>query len=318
MTHPQPPQDMQRVFEDCDSAYLRQLRQAAGMELTALARTACLSVAQVRHLEGDGEGFFYSPAIKRQSYKRLLMILGAAPPTANPKEALQAAAHGLERQTRQPINRMVALGERTQALQPSSRSWARYFAAQGLWRPVSWFCLFALALWGAWWGSQQPLPTWLDSLRPNGVVHPATSLPAADVTPLSGVAGASGAVPAVSASDAVLLAPVIVAPPLNGSENCADTSEVLPELVPTEAHKVGNYVYLVSDKPMTVCVVDGAQQATWLELKPGEGRSVYGKSPWQLTGAQLYQAQIYFQGHRLTLPEGNPQRLRLVEKPLTR
>lgn len=313
MTHPQEPEDMQRVFQDCDPVYLRQLRQAAGVEVTTLARTACLSVAQVRHLEGEGEGFFYSPSIKRQSYKRLLMILGAAPPTANPQEALQAATHGLE-------NRM-AVGEQCPPVhQPiSSSSTSSLALSQSGMRFAMWTALLALGGWGVVSVAQAPLHAWFERMHlvtnspqpaASPSVHEAAALPTAPALEQVPVVSTSAPI-STEAHRALTALPDSVA-------NCVHTAESLPELVPTEAHKVGNYVYLVSDKPMTVCVVDGAQQATWLELKPGEGRSVYGKSPWQLTGAQLYQAQIYFQGRRLTLPEGKPQRLSLVEKPLTR
>ena len=80
------------VYETCDPAYLRELREAAGMDLAVLARTACLSVAQVRELETeDSDDMFYSDAIKRQAYKRLLMILGAEPPTVEVPEELRDA-----------------------------------------------------------------------------------------------------------------------------------------------------------------------------------------------------------------------------------
>lgn len=315
MTHPQELQDMQHVFEDCDPAYLRQLRQTAGMELTALARTACLSVAQVRHLEGDGEGFFYSPAIKRQSYKRLLMILGAAPPTANPQEAMQAAAHGLQHR--------VALGKQPQPVAPISHSANSLAPFRSSMRYAMWLALLVLGVWGVVSVAQAPLRAWFEGMQPVANAPQPLSTPSASGTRGVPVVPTSEPVPMANASASALTpmstgAPRALAALPDSATSCVHTAESLPELVPTEAHKVGNYVYLVSDKPMTVCIVDGAKQATWLELKPGEGRSVYGKSPWQLTGAQLYQAQIYFQGHRLTLPEGNPQRLRLVEKPLTR
>ena len=71
------PESKRSVYDTCDPAYLRQLREDAGMDLIVLARTACLSVAKVRQLEShDSDHLFYSDAIKRQAYKRLLMILG--------------------------------------------------------------------------------------------------------------------------------------------------------------------------------------------------------------------------------------------------
>jgi hypothetical protein len=85
-----------------------------------------------------------------------------------------------------------------------------------------------------------------------------------------------------------------------------------------EAHKAGNYVYLMSETATTVCVIDATQQATVLELKPGEGRSVYGPPPWHVSGAQLSKMQLYFQGRRLAIPETGSQHLLLVEKAWTR
>jgi hypothetical protein len=64
-------------------------------------------------------------------------------------------------------------------------------------------------------------------------------------------------------------------------------------------------------------VVDGNKQATMLQLKAGDGRTVTGAAPWQLSGTQLKNVQIYFQGGRVTLPD-DIQRLTLVEQPVAR
>jgi transcriptional regulator with XRE-family HTH domain len=93
MTLDQHSEPKRNVYDACDPIYLRQLREAAGMDLSVLARTACLSVAQVRQLETeDSDNFFYSEAIKRQAYKRLLMILGAEPPTVEIADELRDPA----------------------------------------------------------------------------------------------------------------------------------------------------------------------------------------------------------------------------------
>jgi hypothetical protein len=84
------------------------------------------------------------------------------------------------------------------------------------------------------------------------------------------------------------------------------------------AQKEGRYVYFVSTANVEICVVDGNKQATLLQLKAGENRSVYGVSPWQLSGAGLQKAQIYFQGGRLTLSDAAATRFRLVEVPVAR
>lgn len=310
---------MHRVYEDCDPAYLRQLREAQGLEVMALARTACLSVAQVRHLEGEGEGMFYTLSIKRQAYKRLMMILGAEPPMAKPEEAAQAAQHGLDPLGHQAIERIVALAEDTQPMQHTSATQLVGLLGRALWLKVAGLGLVLVIAVGAvylaydaevsdWLSAFTTRDTALASSGPPDSVPQAVAEPAPEpaVAPLP--PAASGAAPQVA----------VVATPPKVAANCAYTADALPELSVPEAHKAGNYVYLASDQAMTLCVVDGAQQATPLELKPGEGRSVYGKSPWQVSGAQLSQVQVYFQGRRLVWPEGKPQRVVLVETPLSR
>ena len=108
-----------------------------------------------------------------------------------------------------------------------------------------------------------------------------------------------------------------VPPPKATTTACAYSADTLPQLPPFVARKEGNYVYLVSSANAEVCVVDGNKQATLIPLKAGEGRTVTGAAPWQVSGAQLKQVQIYFQGGRVTLPE-DIQRLKLVEQPVTR
>ena len=92
----------------------------------------------------------------------------------------------------------------------------------------------------------------------------------------------------------------------------------MPQVTSLFAQKEGRYVYFVSTANIEVCVVDGNKQATLLQLKAGENRSVYGASPWQLSGAGLQKAQIYFQGGRISLPDANTTRLKLVEVPVAR
>ncbi len=333
------PTDMHRVYEDCDPVYLRQLREAAGLAVTSLARTACLSVAQVRHLEGDGEGQFYSPSIKRQAYKRLLMILGAEPPMARAEEAIQAAQHGLDKESHDTVNRIVALAEHTQALPSTSsepRSWLTWLANVSLGpKALAWMATLAALLGGVYLARElapEPL-TWQSA---TSLFNPAPSpvaakeMPAEHAQEPTSLAQAQDSVVAavplappvsqVSPIQAIASASLPAAAPLAKSNTlaCAFSADALPDLSVERASKAGNYVYVVSELAMTVCVVDGAQQATLLELKPSEGRTVSGKSPWQIAGTQLSQAQIYFQGRRLALPEGKPLRVNLVETPLAR
>lgn len=308
-------QDMQRIFEDCDPIYLRQLRQAAGMEVMALARTACLSAAQVRHLEGEGDGMFYSSSIKRQAYKRVLMILGADPPTAKQEEALEAALHGLPPElSHNPIDNIVALVEHAQPMHPTTTALGRLVSMLRSLKSSIWWVLPLAILLVVGYLLEPFVAAWVDAVRPQTAQAPQVSSPQAPPLVQEPVTLAS-AVPSASDTAATAALPVAAAPPATA---CAYSADSLVALSVAEANKAGNYVYAVSDAAATVCVVDGAKQVTLLQLKPGEGRSVYGSAPWQVSGAQLSNVHIYFQGRRLAIPEGGTQHFSLVEKTLAR
>lgn len=313
MTSPDRSQDMHRVFEDCDPIYLRQLRQAAGMEVMALARTACLSVAQVRHLEGEGDGMFYSSSIKRQAYKRVLMILGADPPTAKQEEALEAALHGLHPGVaHNPIDNIVALVEHAQPMHPTTTALAKFLSMLRSLKSSIWWALPLASLLVVVYLLEPFVAGWVNALSPPSAPAPRTSNPAVSLIAQETVSNAS-AIPAETT------APPVVATPTSATGlTCTYSADSLVPLSAVEAYKAGNYVYVMSEAAAKVCVVDGDKQVTLLQLKPGEGRSVYGPAPWQVSGEQLFKVQIYFQGRRLAIPEGGAQHFSLIEKPLTR
>jgi hypothetical protein len=140
----------------------------------------------------------------------------------------------------------------------------------------------------------QPVPISSVAVQPPPAVVPAASTP---VTPAS--------------------APAVVAVVASAGA-CAYSSESMPQLTPFTAHKEGRYVYLVSNANAEICVVDGNKQATVLQLKAGENRSVYGVAPWQVSSANLQKIQIYFQGGRVSLPDAAVNRVQLVEMPVVR
>lgn len=311
------------VYEHCDPAFLRELQAASGMDDVALARIACLSPAQVQQLGKGGDSLFYSPAIKRQAYRRLLIALGAtspAPPEAAPTAPPQSPTPS------QAIENIVALSERKEYL--DARPVADTLRGLQVWvgqyrQPLAALVLLLVAVLLFWFSrpgaevervAHAPMPAPVATANPLPVekheklpVAPTeTAMPAASV--LAPVAAPAPASTPTSSQPAV--APV-------AATGCAyDSSDKRVQVSPTTAQKPGLYVYVVSPTDAEVCVVDGKHQATTLSLRAGEGRSVYGAAPWQLSGSDLGKLQIYFQGWRVTLPEDATRRVTLVEKPL--
>lgn len=310
------------VYDTCDPHYLRTLREAAGMDMFVLARTACLSVAQVRQLESDdSDGLFYSDAIKRQAYKRLLMILGAEPPSVEIPEELRDAAKVADAHLT-TLDQIVAMSE----LPPMNHSaFDAVHAGLAKLREHKQATAALLLLVAA--------VTLFVLHGPQSVVEATSELAAASPTPKVSAVAVSveppsvttasvpvAAVAAASASVAAASALVAASPtaPSKTMGACTHSNEAMPQLSPFVAQKEGKYVYLVSAANAEVCVVDGNKQATLLQLKAGENRSVYGVSPWQVSSTSLQKVQIFFQGGRVSLPDATVSRVQLVEMTVAR
>ncbi|MFY8179019.1 MAG: hypothetical protein ACOVKR_06390 [Limnohabitans sp.] len=311
------------VYDSCDPKFLRELREASGMDVFVLARTACLSVAQVRQLESDAGGnLFYSLTIKRQAYKRLLMILGAEPPTVEVPEAFRHA-HQVAQAHLNTLDQIVAMSHLPSMQRSTGDALRERFDKLMAHKHVigSVLLLLLAALVFIKFGERQsPEPAMASSASSTAIAAPepkATPAPEA----LVAAPAASVALPAPTSTVASASLPAVAAVSMGSPAKpaaCAFTEDELPSLTPFTANKEGRYVYLVSNSDAVVCVVDGTKQATSLALKAGEGRSIYGASPWQLSGASLAKVQIYFQGGRVSLPDAAATRVKLIEVPVTR
>jgi hypothetical protein len=141
------------------------------------------------------------------------------------------------------------------------------------------------------------------------------SVPATAPIPTSTVAVVASAPVVVAEPTPPVPTPAVAPSPL---KSCAYSSDVMPQLTSLFAKKETRYVYLVGTADAEVCVVDANKQATLVPLKAGEGRSVQGAAPWQISGAQLQKVQIYFQGSRVFVPDSGIHQFKLDEIALSR
>ena len=349
MTSNEPSETKRNVYDTCDPQYLRQLREAAGMDHVVLARTACLSVAQVRQLEtDDSDNLFYSDAIKRQAYKRLLMILGAEPPTVEVPQELRDAGKVAEAHLN-TLDQIVAMSHQPTINRSTSDVLAAGFEKLKEHQQVMGALLLlvgaiALFVWNDMQRGAEIARAETSASSPassalvSEVAVQASSVPVMVASVPSLSASLPSAASVASAPAPVVVSPVASAPaiavaaPASAVASaaalsrvatakigaCAYSGDAMPQVTSLFAQKEGRYVYFESTAAIEVCVVDGNKQTTLLQLKAGDKRSVYGVSPWQLSGAGLQKAQIYFQGGRISLPDANTTRLKLVEVPVAR
>lgn len=301
---PQSDSLVQSAYARCDPVYLRELREATGMDIHILARNACLSVGQIRELESDvGSNFFYSDTIKRQAYKRVMVLLGAEPPLPSSSTTHSEPPQDLDARL-VPLDTIADMSHRPAmhssaftALQPYLEKFKVHRSTLGL------FLLLILTAAGVTQYMRQ---------HPNGITTEASpaAISSAPAPVLSDVAKAPHANVAASAPTP--------SPRAAESEfQCTYSSDPLPQWTPAQARKDGRYVYLVSQTTANVCVVDSQKRTTLLQMKAGEGQSVYGSAPWQISGPHLQKIKVYFQGSLVMFPETTTQALSLIAAPVT-
>lgn len=295
------------VYETCDPSYLQELRGQAGMDVVQLARIACLSVSQVKCLEAGEDDLFYSLAIKRQAYKRVLMILGAPPPLAFAEpERDEALASPTPAAVNESLNQIADLTTQPVNDWTSSASAGAQMGRQKIMIGI----LAVVTILGG--------VAALDFLQGDASVVLASGAPSALIDkPIPKLDATPEVVPPVVVDPARENVPTNVAEvAARGASGCAFSSDPGPEVSAGIPKKEGKFVYVLSPTDTSLCVVDGNKQVSTLQLKAGEGRSIYGSSPWQISGNNLADVQIYFQGWRAILPEGAVQKIVLVEKAL--
>jgi len=334
MTPNEHSESKRNVYDTCDPHYLRQLREAAGIDVVALAKTACLSVAQVRQLEtDDSDSLFYSDAIKRQAYKRLLMILGAEPPAVEVPQELKDAGKVAQAHL-DTLDQIVAMSE-----QPSMNRSGKHVMSDGLEALKSHkqaigallLLVVAVVLFVLSEPANNSVEATVASSQPKASVVLADAVATAASASTAVQASVTATVASISLPAVVASAPVIeiatpvasvalaapaVVPHKLGA--CAYSNDVMPQLTSLLAKKETRYVYLVSTTNTELCVVDANKQATLVQLKAGENRSVYGPAPWQISGAQLQKTQIFFQGARVSVPDSITHQFKLTEVSLSR
>lgn len=306
--------DKRSVYSTCDPHYLRELREASGMEWVVLARIACLSVAQVKALESEDSGaLFYSDAIKRQAYKRVLMILGAEPPTVEiPQDLLNVdKVAEVHLSTLAEISTNKELFSVRHSNFELMRTWLADFFEYKQRVAAVLVMLVAMVLFFLTAPEEVEQTSPKPASAPASVSVPQSVVPVRDEPP-------AVVAPVVSTASVAVVPVAPVASPLAVSAfACAYSDAPMPELTSFVANKEGRYVYLLSPTDAAVCVVDGNKQISSVQLKAGEGRSIYGVAPWQVSGPNLPKLQIYFQGGRVSVPDA-ADRVKLVETALTR
>lgn len=307
-------------------ALLREWRFSQNWDVTELAQRVNLSIGQIQQLETGGTSLFYSAAIRETAARKVAMALGGDPNAVIRTDEVPPLSSGQETKV---VDDLIELSRKKGQPHQGTSFVARHP------RLIAFFVvllvlLIALSGWlqQKWQqgGAQQfwrqtPAKSVVTETVPAASAVPVVIAPpvesASSAMPVSAPAPAPVTTAAVTTepvtrtATAPAVVPVSAAPV--GQALCKPVSSDDPVIVPGRPTKSGDMVYIVAHKEGSICVVDSAGSRTLMSLKEKEARSVYGPAPWRVHFQQAEQAQIYFQGERLRLPDSSITTMALQE-----
>ena len=313
------------IWLAADAARLKSLREKSEIDANQFARLTTISITQLQQLESDGDSAFYSPLIKYQVGKKLLNLFGETP-TAEVAPTQPDDIHTLQVQ---PEADSIALDGKDRAIasldkiaEVSNREYdpPKYKAiARSIslcWKEHVVFSLlvaaFLIVLIGNYFFKAPLMATPEKLFSGDGKVVVEASAPRLEITPPP-VVSTTASAPIDAASSTIAATSAIARPTPTSSCLWTETPMTLKSPKPTKA---AEYVYFVAVRDVTTCVIDHNKQTTTHSLKAGETQTVNGKAPFRIYSERMADVMIFFQGHRIIVPNKETDVL-LLETPVT-
>ena len=310
-----------------DSAHLKTSRENAGIDAYSFARSASISLAQLKELESSVPGedqLFYSEQIKRHVGRSLLARLGVEPlvrvqpppPEPIPVEVVAQVAAEVARVepivVRQNTPEIAAPELANTPSHWADRLFEKLPMAATTQGRMGWSVAFFVTLAASliWANGQSKKPS----------APPTQAEAAAQKEPAPVLAAAPSPMPELAASEAAAtvanVPAVALATPVAAEEATQCDWKFKGKslvVIPSEPLKAGNYVHLAADKNTTACVLDSQKKLTQITLKAGEKLSVSGAAPFLIYSPEFSTSRIYFQGKRIYIPDPTTTHLTLNE-----
>lgn len=301
---------VQPVWTTEHAATLKALREAAGLDVTVLAKRHNLSTTQVRQLEDGGESAFYTPQIKWAVGRKLTLALGgrfaeqspaphhdvATPPSpSGPVTATQITSPGNALADPSAAKKPVEKAPRRPDVLPQKRGGGLGLSSIGL---------GVVVLAGLVWVLYEPQ---------RGPATPSvkTESPPAP-PPLPAVADPPAAAPSVPVSVAATEPPPAAVPATwtHDGDECRWVARA-PDVTPGTGTRPDNYVHVVARETVTVCWRDAEKKTRKQTLQALEAVSFWGTPPFQVYASSPNALKIYFKGLAVSWPDGDATHISL-------
>ena len=297
---------------------LKGARLQAGVSDVAFARDNAIALRHLQQLEEGGSSAFYSESIKYDMGAKLLKRLGVEPHVAKAVDTVPDLSKAGPDQTAATVDTASSVvPPEPLATLPGPAAVAQKTSHSRL--PTILLSLVGLGLIMA---GISLIPSIHPPGATQGVVQvSATAPPLTEAMPAprgteSGAAvqedrvgqaasaDKSAATPAGTATSSAALVPPS---PL---DSCL-TNGAAHTIVPSQPSKAADYVYVTAVNDVSVCVRDAAGQVTRKSLQAGQSVNIPGQQPFEVTGENLNQLRVFFQGQRIWF-QAEATRLRLT------
>lgn len=297
---------------------LKGARLQAGVSDVAFARDNAIALRHLQQLEEGGSSAFYSESIKYDMGAKLLKRLGVEPHVANAVDTVPDLPKAGPDQTAATVDTASSVvPPEPLATLPGPAAVAQKTSHSRL--PT---ILLSLVGVGLIMAGISLIPSIHPPGATQGVVQvSATAPPLTEAMPAprgteSGAAvqedrvgqaasaDKSAATPAGTATSSAALVPPS---PL---DSCL-TNGAAHTIVPSQPSKAADYVYVTAVSDVSVCVRDAAGQVTRKSLQAGQSVNIPGQQPFEVTGENLNQLRVFFQGQRIWF-QAEATRLRLT------
>ncbi len=297
---------------------LKGARLQAGVSDVAFARDNAIALRHLQQLEEGGSSAFYSESIKYDMGAKLLKRLGVEPHVAKAVDTVPDLSKAGPDQTAATVDTASSV------VPPEPLATLPGPAAVAQKTSHSRLSTIVLSLVGL--GLIVAGISLIPSIHPPGATQgvvqvSATAPPLTEAMPAprgteSGAAvqedrvgqaasaDKSAATPAGTATSSAALVPPS---PL---DSCL-TNGAAHTIVPSQPSKAADYVYVTAVNDVSVCVRDAAGQVTRKSLQAGQSVNIPGQQPFEVTGENLNQLRVFFQGQRIWF-QAEATRLRLT------
>jgi hypothetical protein len=285
------------------AAQLKRLRLAAGMDSILLAKRHLISPNQLKQLEEGGDSAFYSPAIKFNIGRKLVLSLGedltqsqptaAADDSPDPDPSLTTTPSGVSPLRTQPFLEEVqssSVASATPSLTLNdaptrSSRWIRMAVMSSM-------VLGAVAF----FVPRQSAPPTVDTPQESheNVAAQRTEAAQDQSTTTQSDAPVQPQAVAVAAADAV------VPTPAPDAEGCVWSSESI-DLSPSQGSHPPNFFYLVALKASTICWRDAQRTTAKIQLRENEAITLAGQPPFSISSSSAESFKLYFRGQLIRM-----------------